>query len=274
MRLDGDWFADEGLARRLLEHRRAMARSWSEVARRHRPELDPTWWESGTAFATFTGDRCPLSQAFGVGFADAAPDEDLDGLFAFYHGRCSAFELVTSPYCSTGTWNSLLARGARVQAFESVLAAKPIPEVAAPSIAGLGITEVGYDLGHVWADTSLRGFFGPELTPEIRFLGRLLGEGSHVRRYLALVAGEPAGAAATVIHNGVAYFGGAAVLPDYRNRGVQAALIARRLTDAKAIADMVTLDAQPGSSSHRNAERMGFRVAYTATSLTVPCADA
>jgi GNAT superfamily N-acetyltransferase len=53
-------------------------------------------------------------------------------------------------------------------------------------------------------------------------------------------------------------------LPEFRQRGVQSALIARRLHEAaKAGCEYAVVSTNPGSGSQRNMERRGFRVAYT-----------
>ena len=68
------------------------------------------------------------------------------------------------------------------------------------------------------------------------------------------------------IHNGVASLGGTGTLPEFRNRGVQKALLHARLALAAGSAcDLAMVAAQPGSGSQRNIERQGFRVVYTRT---------
>jgi GNAT superfamily N-acetyltransferase len=82
-------------------------------------------------------------------------------------------------------------------------------------------------------------------------------------RLLATVDGERAGGAATNYHEGAAALCGDATLPRFRGRGVQTALIARRLRDAReAGCDLAIACVIPGSGSHRNYERLGFRLAY------------
>jgi GNAT superfamily N-acetyltransferase len=66
------------------------------------------------------------------------------------------------------------------------------------------------------------------------------------------------------IHEGVALLGGAATVPEMRRRGLQTALIAARMQYAfEHGCDLLMMVAEPGSNSQRNAERNGFRVAYT-----------
>ena len=65
---------------------------------------------------------------------------------------------------------------------------------------------------------------------------------------------------------GVALLAGASTVPAGRRQGAQTALVAARLHYAAAQGcTLATMGAHPGSQSQRNAERHGFRVAYTRT---------
>ena len=65
-------------------------------------------------------------------------------------------------------------------------------------------------------------------------------------------------------HDGVALFGGAATVPELRRLGLQGALLEGRMRFAfEQGCDLAMMLAQAGSESQRNAERKGFRVAYT-----------
>jgi GNAT superfamily N-acetyltransferase len=66
------------------------------------------------------------------------------------------------------------------------------------------------------------------------------------------------------MHQGVALFAGAATVPEMRRRGLQTALLAERLRYARLQGcDLAMMVAETGSNSQRNAERQGFRIAYT-----------
>jgi hypothetical protein len=56
-----------------------------------------------------------------------------------------------------------------------------------------------------------------------------------------------------------------------RRRGLQSALIRARMRyAAEHGCDLAMLVAEPGSHSQRNAERRGFRIAYTRTKWRLP----
>ncbi len=76
--------------------------------------------------------------------------------------------------------------------------------------------------------------------------------------------GEPAGAAVMHCADGVASLTFAAVLPQYRGRGLHQALILRRLEQARASGcTLAVSQAAYASASARNMERCGLRLAYT-----------
>ena len=66
------------------------------------------------------------------------------------------------------------------------------------------------------------------------------------------------------IWEGVALMAGASTIPRGRRQGAQLALLDARLRHAAAKGcDLAMMCALPGSASQRNAERHGFRIAYT-----------
>ena len=93
---------------------------------------------------------------------------------------------------------------------------------------------------------------------------RIVGATEKLRAFLAWIDGVAVAAGALAIHDGVALLAGAATLPQWRGRGAQRALLEHRLAvAAEAGCDLATMGASPGSASQRNAERHGFRIAYT-----------
>jgi predicted GNAT family acetyltransferase len=76
-------------------------------------------------------------------------------------------------------------------------------------------------------------------------------------RYLVRIDGEPAGAAASVITNGVLGIFGTGTRPAYRRRGVQSAIVAKALEGAIGRADLAIATTEPGS--HLAADLRAFR---------------
>ena len=95
-------------------------------------------------------------------------------------------------------------------------------------------------------------------------MGRVAVATSGAHLYLAELDGRPVATAAMRMHEQVALMAGASTIPSARGRGAQLALLERRLHDAgENGCNLAMMGALPGSISQRNAERHGFRIAYT-----------
>ena len=99
----------------------------------------------------------------------------------------------------------------------------------------------------------------------LRDLGHVTAR-SRSLSFLAELDGKQIAAGALSVNNDIALLAGASTIPSARRQGAQNALLEERLryaaTQGCTIGMMVT---QPGSGSQRNAERHGFRIAYTRT---------
>jgi GNAT superfamily N-acetyltransferase len=81
--------------------------------------------------------------------------------------------------------------------------------------------------------------------------------------YLASRDGAVVGGGGLAITDGVAQLVGAATAPEHRRRGVQSALLATRLIDARdAGCDIAVVTTAPGSKSQQNVQRRGFHFLY------------
>jgi GNAT superfamily N-acetyltransferase len=84
-----------------------------------------------------------------------------------------------------------------------------------------------------------------------------------IRRYIAWVEGQPAGGGAAWAHEGVLGIFGTSTLPQFRRRGLQAAVTIHAIREAHGSADLAIATTAPGSTSQRTFERLGFSVLYT-----------
>ena len=118
-------------------------------------------------------------------------------------------------------------------------------------------------------DRAISGPLAAFLTPEqIAASRQLMGLDSQIiadRTYFIVEQdGRSIAAGALTIVDGVAHLAGASTIPEGRKRGAQLALLEYRLRHAAAAGcDLAVMGALPGSGSQRNAERHGFRIAYT-----------
>ncbi|THF83933.1 GNAT family N-acetyltransferase [Deinococcus sp. KSM4-11] len=117
-----------------------------------------------------------------------------------------------------------------------------------------------------WAALSARSF-GPG-SEEIM---QVVAHGPGIRRFVATVDGAPAGSGALGVKGDVGALYGMSTVPEARNRGVQAALIAARLHAARAAgATLATVFTTPGTGSERNIVRAGFTLGGLRLTFTAP----
>jgi hypothetical protein len=124
----------------------------------------------------------------------------------------------------------------------------------------------GKDEVDLWTQTSIEGWSEfPEFADFFRDLAKVIAH-SKGPSFLAELDGKPIATGALTIAGDVALLAGASTIPEARRQGAQLALLEGRLRYAAAQGCMIgMMVAQPGSGSQRNAERHGFRIAYTRT---------
>jgi GNAT superfamily N-acetyltransferase len=109
----------------------------------------------------------------------------------------------------------------------------------------------------------------PEVINRLRLLRRTWRESAARRLYLAYVDGRPAAKAILQWREDIAYLESAGTLPAYRRRGLQRALIRRRIADAKKLGCRVIIGgADFGNESRTNQMACGLTVAYLAAVWT------
>jgi GNAT superfamily N-acetyltransferase len=189
---------------------------------------------------------------------------DIDRVEEFYRSRGVPCEIIVSPLADRSLLEALHQRGYRITEFNSVLIRRLQDNALIEPVAGITVERVNEATVQVWDKVLAKGFaeFGP--LPENLFAAfAAVPDGLC---FLARVNGQPAGRAAGAIMReaNIAALFGTATLPEFRRRGVQAALINRRLGEAtNAGCEYAVVSTMPGSGSQRNMERRGFRVAYT-----------
>lgn len=243
------------------------ARANRETALAHmrlHPEDQAAVEEIAGGQAIFLGVGSPLTQIIGAGMAGAVSASEMDRLQAFFRDRGAAVMISLCPLADFSLFEHLRDRGYRLQHFEHTLARSLDSLIPLPPLPdGIDTAAIGENQQADYVRMVMRGFEMPE-SPELlrMFLSMVAAEGSS--GYLAAAGGVLAGGAGLQMHDGAALFAGDGTLPEMRGRRVQSALIAHRLrvsTDRGC--DLAAACVMPGSTSHRNYERAGFRVAYT-----------
>ena len=102
------------------------------------------------------------------------------------------------------------------------------------------------------------------VTHEILSVMKMFAIVKNTQCFLARIDGRVVGGATLAVRGRIAGLFGASTLPEFRNRGVQTALLHTRLRSAaEAHCELAVSLAQPGSRSQRNITRLGFQTLYT-----------
>lgn len=254
--------SDFPLARRLERCEAATNASMIEARARLDRDAGAAWIDVNGTYAMFDGVASPLTQTFGFGLFAAPADEDLEKLEEFFTSRDAQVFHEVSPMAPQEALELLGRRGYRPTELTSVLY-RPIGTIANDAPVSARRIESGEE--ELWSATAAEGWSeSPALATFIHDLGRVTAAAHDMYGFLAELAGRPIGAGAVAIHDGVALLAGASTIPPARKQGAQKALLQARLRfAAERGCDLAMMAASPGSASQRNAEREGFRIAYT-----------
>jgi len=210
----------------------------------------------GGGFAHFRGEAHPLNQALGL--VDPVTEAELAAVEAFL-GAPTVLEL--SPAADPSLWPLLAGRGYRLQQFQQLwVRSLASVEVAVPS-ARIRIADVGE--ADLYNQVVCAGFMERDDWRELDPPFKVSLEVPEAWGLLAFVDDEPAGGGMLGIVDGVALLSGDGVIPRFRGRGLQRALIQARLSFAAARGcDLACASTAPGTPSQRSYEASGFHAAY------------
>lgn len=261
-------FADYSLAQK-LERTEARANAAVVEARAQlAPQSGAAWCETVGVYAMFDGAESPMTQTFGLGLFDEVTPAVLTTLEEFFTSRQAPVFHEVSPLAADAVRELLNARGYQPIEYTSVLfrdlTADPVAD--APAVGPLATRPALASEATRWAETSAAGWASelPELFEFLLDLGKFSAQATGAVPFFAELAGKPVSAAMLFMYDDVALLAGASTMPAARRQGAQSALLAARLRYAAAHGcKLATMGARPGSQSQRNAEKNGFRIAYT-----------
>jgi GNAT superfamily N-acetyltransferase len=262
-------FVDLNLARRLEMAEAHACRECAEAFQRQHPEFPVAVEEIAGGFVVFAGVDSPVTQAIGVGLHGAVSDFDLDRLQDFFGSRATAAAVELCPLVEMSLYERFAKRGFHLLEVSDVLFRRltPIDRDAKALPSNIVVRRAAPEEAPLWTKTVAKGFADDHPVTQ-SILEVMAGFFPAAHCFLALVDGSVAGGGAVSTRGGVCGLFGASTLPEFRGRGAQTALLQARIAWAAAQGcDLAVSIAQPGSASHRNMERQGFRVAYTRTKL-------
>lgn|SRR6478736_9345874 len=232
----------------------------------------------GSGVAAYLRPGSPMNKVIGVGFGEPIDEGALAVFERELRMRGEPVRVELSTLALPESAARLTARGYGLLGFENVLV-RSMATATAP-VAEVRVERVNAGTVNAWrkatvvavASSDESGAPADQLSlAEIAAAIEDMLECGNFERYLAFLDGELAGAASMRMHGTVAQLTGSATLPAQRRRGVQAALIAARLEEARARgADLAVITTAPGSQSQANVMKHGFALAYARAILVLP----
>lgn len=242
---------------------------------RSRKTEDPraAWEEFRGGSLVFVARGAPVGRAHALGFSGKVTPEDIEYVEHFYFQRNETAQVDVCPYADPSLFEVLGQRGFRVAEFNQTLARWIAPsERFGSKLEGIEIRSVLPGEARTWSAVLHRIFFDGKL-PEFDDLFAPWAASGNPLCMAAFADGQMIGGAGGLIvpeHKMAAFFG-AGTLPEFRGRGIQSAFMQERLRLAQqagcGLAVTLTL---PGTTSQRNVERAGFRIAYTKVVVAKP----
>lgn len=215
-----------------------------------------------TALASARVQHVIFNRVFEMTNADIG---QLDAILRFYQEQGASPMFDLSPYVveytpeRDGLLDALAVRGFYQRSFHQMLYGQPHADTPpTPDHIIIRTVEKGDEvdsLAYIYGQ--IRG------TADQDAIRVLVGQPNY-RCFLAFIDGTAAGLGILHIKNGAASMANGMTLPEYRGRGVQTALLYRRMrTAAEAGCTLMVSQCQAGSISQRNQQRIGFQIAGT-----------
>ena len=269
-------FVDRALARRFESAEEMPQVHHAHADQKLRPEIGSAVEPIAGGHMIFAGLGSPIGRAVGMGFAAPVTEADFDQLENFYYSRKAPAQLDYCPLTDLSLLEIARKRGYTIAELNNVLARKLDPkESFPPSPEGFTI-RAGRPEEALAFSAILRESFFPDggepsgfdemLAPMFAFPGAIT--------FVAEAHGKlvATGAGLIIPDHKIAGLYGAATLKPYRGRGLQTAMLQRRMQVAAQVGcEYAVIVTQGGTTSMRNAERLGFTVAYSKATLIKEC---
>lgn len=258
-------FADLPLARRLEQTEGRGNAAFVDAQARLDPNSGAIWKVASGTSVMFAGVGSPITQTFGLGLHEPLREDDLDAIERFFKTRGAVANHEVCPLAGVEVYATLARRGYRPVELSSVLYQPIDANTRIPVNPELKVRKVEQSEAGMYAKVAARGWSEhPEAMPYIEGFAKL--SVACATCFVVERDGQPVATAALFMHEGTALLAGASTVPEGRRQGAQNALLDTRLqTAASSGCNLAMMVAAPGSASQRNAERQGFRIAYTRT---------
>jgi len=260
-------FVDKAFARRLESGEEMPQVFYARVFQKTRPDVGAAEEQVCGGHMSFCGLGSPVGRAVGLGLDRPFTAAGLDHVEAFYRSHKAPAQVDLCPMHEPAVFEMFKERGYAIAELNNVLYRKLDVEETAPSPpAGCEIRRARMEEADVTGAIVESAFF-PDGAPEaFRGLITPLYQMEGALAFVASVEGKvvACGTGLVIPEHRMFALCGAGTLADYRGRGLQTALLRARMAAAtEAGCEYAVVVTQGGTTSQRNAQRLGFRVAYS-----------
>jgi ribosomal protein S18 acetylase RimI-like enzyme len=257
---------DKALARRLESCEEMPQIYYARVFQKTRPEVGAAEVEICGGHMSFCGLGSPIGRAVGMGLDQPFREEDLDQIEAFYRAHNAPTQVDLCPMHDPAVFEMCKLRGYAIAELNNVLFRRLEVERVSEPPAGCEVRRSSVEEASIAGAVVETAFF-PSGAPEA-YQGLIapLYQMEASLAYTAWIDGRivACGTGLIIAQHRVVALCGAGTLAEYRGRGLQTALLrARMAAAAEAGCEYAVIVTQGGTTSQRNAERLGFRVAYS-----------
>ena len=265
-------FVDSALARRLEASEDEAQLAIAAVLQETQSEIASAVLQIADGHAVFAGKNSPVGRTIGFGFAGPVTAADIDTVEGFYASWGVPAQFDVTPLQHESLTALLHERGYSMSELNNVMARRLAPgETWTEQAEGIEFRDCPAAQAALWTDTMLRGFFPEGDIPE--GWDKLLAPMALARNSMPTIAwceGKAVAACGGLVYRDwkLLMLGGTSTLKEYRGRGIQTAAMGRRLAmGVREGCDLAVIVTRGGTTSQRNAERMGFTLAYSKATL-------
>lgn len=267
-------FVDKAFARRLESVEEMPQVFYARVFQKSRPEVGAAEEEICGGHMVFAGLGSPIGRATGIGLDHPITADVLDRIEQFYRERKAPSQVDLCPLHGPEVFELFKDRGYSIAELNNVLYRKLDPAEQFPAVPeGVTIRRSPPEEAEITGAIVESAFF-PDGAPEpFRGLIAPLYQMEGALAFVAVVSGQlvACGTGLVIPQHKVFALCGAGTLAAFRGRGLQTALLRARVSAAAhAGSEYAVVVTQGGTTSQRNAERLGFKVAYSKVTVIKP----
>ncbi len=242
------------------------------------PETKLSLAELAGGCLAFSGHDVPLTRAIGVGTRGPVSEDDVNRVEAFYRSRSAPVRMVISERTHERLPEMLATRGYEAGSHMQNwwLPLEPHSTFSGPK--DIEIVSATFDQADIWVKNIAAGFEEKDWPVDETIISQrtldtfyCLGFSHGAQPFFAKHEGAIVGGGVLHVSGETASLRTSSCRLQYRNQGVQKALLAHRLNAAVQAGCRIAFSStdQPGASS-TNLERFGFKALSTSFTMSLP----